>query len=114
MVEFTGGEEEWLASCVRRKQGLCVDKDHDYDEVRALYRRYGFTLHRPRRGAPREPLRYGGFENARGCGVERPRSLIQPVPSSAGALGEIGPQCSEAPEPGACSSSPSAARHVLV
>ncbi|QRN97410.1 transposase [Archangium violaceum] len=59
---------------MRRKQGLCVDKGYDYDEVRALARRYGFTLHQPRRGEPHEPLERGGLKKARRWVVERTHS----------------------------------------
>ena len=72
----------------RQQQGLCVDKGYDYDEVRSLAHTYGFTLHQPRRGEPHQPLEPGGPKKARRWVVERTHSWIQPIPSSAGALGE--------------------------
>ena len=71
-----------------RRQGLCLDKGYDYDEVRALAARYGFTLHQHRRGQPHQALQRGGRKKARRWVVERTHSWIQQVSSSARALGE--------------------------
>jgi putative transposase len=76
----------------QQPQGLCLDKGYDYDEVRALAEKYGFTLHLRRRGE--EPRGRGkgkkakGKKKARRWVVERSHSWIQPVPPSAGSLGE--------------------------
>ncbi len=70
----------------QRPQGLCLDKGYDYDEVRALAEKYGFTLHLRYRGE--EQRGSGKGKKARRWVVERTHSWIQPVPPSAGALGE--------------------------
>ncbi len=72
----------------RRRQGLCLDKGYDYDEVQALAREFGFTLHLRRRGEEQKVLVRSAHQKARRWVVERSHSWIQQVPSSAGALGE--------------------------
>jgi transposase len=74
------------APSAHASQGMCLDKGYDYDEVRALARQYGFTLHLRQRGEPDKPLERG--QKARRWVVERTHGWIQQVPSSTGALGE--------------------------
>ncbi len=69
-------------------QGLCLDKGYDYDEVRALADKYGFTLHLRQRGEENKPLERGKRKKARRWVVERTHGWIQQVSPTAGALGE--------------------------
>lgn len=60
----------------RRPQGLCLDKGYDYDEVRALAKEFGYTLHLRTRGEEAQLLkRRTGFK-ARRWVVERTHSWM--------------------------------------
>ncbi len=55
-------------------QGLCLDKGYDYDLVREVAEKYGFTLHQRRRGEEVKPLESG--KKARRWVVERTHGWI--------------------------------------
>ena len=59
----------------RRPQGLCLDRGHDYDEVRALAEEFGFTCHIRSRGEERALKREASFR-ARRWVVERTHSWL--------------------------------------
>ena len=65
----------------RRRQGLCLDKGYDYEEVRALAREFGFTQPSRRRGEERKVLVRSAHKKARRWVVERTHSWIQQVRS---------------------------------
>ncbi len=56
-------------------QHLCIDKGYDYDEVRALAKEFGFTLHLRTRGEEKEQKREAG-QKARRWVVERTHSWM--------------------------------------
>ena len=58
------------------KQGMCLDKGYDYDEVRDILREFGFTAHiRPRGAEAKAIKREAGFK-ARRWVVERTHSWM--------------------------------------
>lgn len=60
----------------RRRQGLCLDKGYDYDEVRGLAKEFGYTAHIRARGEEaRRIKREVGFK-ARRWVVERTHSWM--------------------------------------
>ena len=60
----------------RRRQHLCQDKGYDYDEVRALDRAFGYTVHMLARGEEAQKIkRQAGFK-ARRWVVERTTSWM--------------------------------------
>jgi putative transposase len=60
----------------RNKQGLCLDKGYDYDEVRDLAVEFGFTAHLRTRGEEAQAIkREAGFK-ARRWVVERTHSWM--------------------------------------
>jgi len=62
------------APTVSTPQGLCLDKGYDYDLVRELAKKDGFTLHPRRRGEESKPLESG--KKARRWVVERTHGWI--------------------------------------
>jgi putative transposase len=58
----------------RRRQGLCLDKGYDYDEVRRLAHEYRLTPHIRSRGEEAVLIKRGGRFKARRWVVERTHS----------------------------------------
>lgn len=54
-----------------RRQGLCLDKGYDYDEVRELLTEFGFTAHIRSRGAETQRLKRSARFKARRWVCER-------------------------------------------
>lgn len=59
-----------------KKQGLCLDKGYDYDEVRALVEEFGFTAHIRSRGEEAQALKRTARTKARRWVVERTHSWM--------------------------------------
>ncbi len=59
----------------KRPQHLCLDKGYDYDEVRALAKEFGFTLHLKSRGEEKEQKKKEG-QKVRRWVVERTHSWM--------------------------------------
>ena len=60
----------------RKRQGLCLDKGYDYDEVRALAKAFAYTAHIRSRGEEAQAIkRKTGFK-ARRWVVERTHSWL--------------------------------------
>jgi transposase len=58
------------------KQGMCLDKGYDYDEVRALLQEFGFTAHVKARGQEAQELKRSARKKARRWVVERTHSWM--------------------------------------
>jgi transposase len=60
----------------KKPQGLCLDKGYDYDDVRELAKKFGYTLHLRTRGEEAQAIkREAGFK-ARRWVVERTHSWM--------------------------------------
>ncbi len=59
-----------------RRQGMCLDKGYDYDEVRELGTAFGFTLHIRCRGEEAKAIKKGAGFRARRWVVERTHSWM--------------------------------------
>ena len=57
-------------------QGLCMYKGYDYDEVRAIFKEFGFTAHIRARGEEAKALKREAGFRARRWVVERTHSLM--------------------------------------
>jgi transposase len=60
----------------RRRQGLCLDKGYDYDEVRALAKEFGYTAHICARGEEARKIKQAVGFKARRWVVERTHSWM--------------------------------------
>ena len=60
----------------RRTQGLCLDKGYDYDEVRELLVKFGYTAHIRSRGEEAQQLKRSARFQARRWVVERTHSWM--------------------------------------
>ncbi len=58
------------------KQGLCLDKGYDYDEVRELVKEFGFTAHIRSRGEEAKDIKMEAGKKARRWVVERTHSWM--------------------------------------
>ena len=59
-----------------QRQGLCLDKGYDYDEVRALLVEFGYTAHIRSRGEEAQQLKRDARFKARRWVVERTHSWM--------------------------------------
>ncbi len=59
-----------------KKQGMCMDKGYDYDEVRAIIIEFGFTAHIRGRGEEAQKLKRDARTKARRWVVERTHSWM--------------------------------------
>jgi transposase len=60
----------------RKKQGMCMDKGYDYDEVREIIKEFGFTAHIRGRGEEAQELKRNARAKARRWVVERTHSWM--------------------------------------
>lgn len=60
----------------RSRQGMCLDKGYDYEEVRHLIREFGFTAHIRSRGEEAKALKRRAGMRARRWVVERVHSWL--------------------------------------
>ena len=60
----------------RRRQGLCLDKGYDYDEVRGLAKAFGYTAHIRARGEEARKIKHEVGFKARRWVVERTHSWM--------------------------------------
>jgi len=60
----------------KRPQGMCLDKGYDYNEVRAILKRFGFTDHISERGVPAPAVKKRKRFKARRWVVERSHSWM--------------------------------------
>ena len=60
----------------RNKQGMCMDKGYDFDEVREIVREFGFTAHIRGRGEEAQELKRNARTKARRWVVERTHSWM--------------------------------------
>jgi hypothetical protein len=67
--------EEEKEEKTKPKQGLCLDKGYDYDEVREIVAEFGYTGHLRTRGEEKQEKREEG-KKARRWVVERTRSWL--------------------------------------
>ena len=58
------------------RQGLCLDKGYDYDEVRDLAKEFGYTAHIRSRGEEAQALKRDARRKARRWVVERTHSWL--------------------------------------
>lgn len=58
----------------KKKQGLCLDKGYDFDEIRELVREFGFTAHIRSRGEEAKAIKKKAGHRARRWVVERTHS----------------------------------------
>ena len=58
------------------KQGMCMDKGYDFDEVRELLEEFGFTAHIRGRGEEAQELKRNARTRARRWVVERTHSWM--------------------------------------
>lgn len=58
------------------KQGLCLDKGYDYDEVRQIVEEFGFTAHIRARGEEAQQIKRSARKKARRWVVERTHSWM--------------------------------------
>lgn len=58
------------------KQGICLDKGYDYDEVRDILVEFGFTAHIKARGAEAKEIKRSARKKARRWVVERTHSWM--------------------------------------
>ena len=58
----------------RRRQGLCLDKGHDYNEVRDLAKESGYAAHTSARGEEARKIKHQVGVKARRWVVERTHS----------------------------------------
>lgn len=59
-----------------KKQGMCMDKGYDYDEVREIIKEFGFTAHIHKRGEEGQKLKRDARTKARRWVVERTHSWM--------------------------------------
>jgi putative transposase len=64
------------APTARERQGLCLDKGYDYDEVRDIAEEFGFTTHIRSRGEEAQGLKRKARAKARRWVVERTHSWM--------------------------------------
>jgi putative transposase len=76
MVEetITSIPVERPVSTLEQPQGMCLDKGDDYDEVRELLAKFGFTAHLRARGEEAQAIKREAGDKARRWVVERPPS----------------------------------------
>jgi transposase len=60
----------------RARQGLCLDKGYDYDEVRELAEEFGYTAHIRARGEETQAIKQRARSKARRWVVERTHSWM--------------------------------------
>lgn len=60
----------------RKRQGLCLDKGYDYDEVRALAKEFWYTAHIRTRGEEAQAIKHEAGFRARRWVVERTHSWM--------------------------------------
>lgn len=60
----------------KKKQGMCMDKGYDFDEVRELIKEFGFTAHIRGRGEEAQELKRDARTKARRWVVERTHSWM--------------------------------------
>ena len=60
----------------RKKQGMCMDKGYDFDEVREIVKEFGFTAHIRGRGEEAQELKRNARTKARRWVVERTHSWM--------------------------------------
>jgi transposase len=58
------------------KQGMCLDKGYDYDEVRDILEEFGFTAHIKARGEEAKEIKRSARKKARRWVVERTHSWL--------------------------------------
>jgi transposase len=58
------------------KQGMCLDKGYDYEEIRKLVEAFGFTAHIKSRGQEAEEIKREAGKRARRWVVERTHSWM--------------------------------------
>jgi transposase len=58
------------------KQGMCLDKGYDYDEVRDILVEFGFTAHIKARGEEAKEIKRSARKKARRWVVERTHSWL--------------------------------------
>jgi transposase len=58
------------------KQGLCLDKGYDFDEVRQIVAEFGFTAHIRARGEEAQEIKRSARKKARRWVVERTHSWM--------------------------------------
>jgi putative transposase len=59
-----------------KKQGMCMDKGYDYDDVREIMKEFGFTAHIRGRGEEAKELKRNARTKARRWVVERTHSWM--------------------------------------
>ena len=79
-------------------QHLCLDKGCDYEEVRALAKEFGFTLHLRTRGEEKEAKKEAGQKARRSRRRAHPL-LDEPLPAHPHPLGEKGRKPPRVPPP---------------
>jgi transposase len=60
----------------RKKQGMCMDKGYDFDEVREIIKEFGFTAHIRGRGEEAQEIKRDARTKARRWVVERTHSWM--------------------------------------
>lgn len=60
----------------KKPQGMCMDKGYDYDEVRTLLKKFGFTAHILARGEEAQKIKKGTRFKARRWVAERTHSWM--------------------------------------
>jgi len=60
----------------KKKQGLCLDKGYDFEEIRELVKEFGFTAHIRSRGEEAKAIKTSAGKKARRWVVERTHSWL--------------------------------------